>query len=199
MQRAALGFRVHSGWAALVAVAGSPPAVIDRRRIAIADPAIAGSVQPFHAAEGLAPAKAERHIRRCSESTQRLARGTLRAAVDRLRETGHEVAGCGVLLGSGRPLPPLAQILASHALIHTAEGEFFRDAVVDAAGHCGLAVTGVKERELLARAAADLRTTADDLQRRLAELGRAVGPPWQQDQKQAALVAWLALKTPSQR
>jgi hypothetical protein len=199
MQRAALGFRVHSGWAALVAVAGSPPTVIDRRRIAIADPAIAGSMQPFHAAEGLASAKAERLIQRCSESTQRLARGALGAAIDRLRQTGHEVVGCGVLLGSGRPLPPLPQLLASHALIHTAEGEFFRDAVVDAAGHCGLAVTGVKERELLARAAADLRTSADDLQRRLAELGRAVGPPWQQDQKQAALVAWLALKTPSQR
>jgi hypothetical protein len=193
MQRAALGFRVHSGWAALVAIAGSPPAVIDRRRIEIADPAIAGSVQPFHAAEGLAPAEAEQLIQRCSESTQCLARDALRSAVDNLRETGHAVAGCGVLLGSGRPLPPLAQILASHALIHTAEGEFFRDAMVGAARHCGLEVTGIKERELLARASADLHASVEELQRRLAELGRAVGPPWQQDQKQAALVAWLAL------
>jgi hypothetical protein len=199
MQRAALGFRVHSGWAALVAVAGSPLAVVDRRRIEIADPAIAGSVQPFHAAEELASAKAERLIQRCSKSTQRLARGALGAAIDRLRQTGHEVVGCGVLLGSGRPLPPLAQILASHALIHTAEGEFFRDAIVEAARHWSLAITGAKERDLLARAAADLRTPTEKLQRRLAELGRSVGPPWQQDQKQAALVAWLALATAGQR
>jgi hypothetical protein len=27
----------------------------------------------------------------------------------------------------------------------------------------------------------------------VAELGRACGPPWAQDQKSAALVAWLAL------
>jgi hypothetical protein len=199
MQWAALGFRVHSGWAALVAVAGAPPAVVERRRIEIADPAIAGSVQPFHAAEGLAPAKAERLIQRCSESTQRLARGALAAAVDELRMAGHGVTGCGVLLGSGRALPPLGQILTSHALIHTAEGAFFRDAIVEAAGHCGLAVTGVRERELLARATTDLRASAEELQRHLAELGRAIGPPWQQDQKQAALVAWLALAAVGQR
>jgi hypothetical protein len=199
MQRAALGFRVHSGWAALVTVAGSPPVVIDRRRVEIADPAIAGSVQPFHAAEELAPAQAERLIQRCRESTQGLARGALRAAVDRLRQAGHEVVGCGVLLGSGRPLPSLPQILASHALIHTAEGEFFRDAVVDAGCHCGLAITGVKERDLLVRASADLHASVEELQRRLAELGRAIGPPWQQDQKQAALVAWLALSKAGQR
>jgi hypothetical protein len=38
----ALGFRVHSGWTAMVAVAGSPasPVVLDRRRIETADTAI---------------------------------------------------------------------------------------------------------------------------------------------------------------
>ena len=43
MTHAALGLRAHSGWAALVAVAGTrgAPAVIDRRRIELADPTIA--------------------------------------------------------------------------------------------------------------------------------------------------------------
>jgi len=27
----------------------------------------------------------------------------------------------------------------------------------------------------------------------LSELGKAIGPPWQQDQKFAALAAWLAI------
>jgi hypothetical protein len=31
------------------------------------------------------------------------------------------------------------------------------------------------------------------MQSRIAALGRGIGPPWTQDQKFAALVAWLAL------
>jgi hypothetical protein len=32
-----------------------------------------------------------------------------------------------------------------------------------------------------------------ELLRRLAELGRPLGPPWSQDEKFAALAAWLAI------
>jgi len=31
------------------------------------------------------------------------------------------------------------------------------------------------------------------LERRVADLGKPLGPPWSQDQKCAALAAWLAL------
>ena len=52
-ETAALGFRVHSGWTAMVAVARplSKPVVLERRRIETADAAILGSKQPYHAAE----------------------------------------------------------------------------------------------------------------------------------------------------
>src|ERR1700680_4913840 len=75
LTRAAIGFRVHSGWAAVVAVAGSPlsPVVLDRRRIEIADRSIHGSVQPYHAAKELGMSKAESFLKRCSESSQALA------------------------------------------------------------------------------------------------------------------------------
>jgi hypothetical protein len=61
--RAALGLRAHSGWAARVAMAGTArgPAVVERRRILTADPAIRGSKQPYHAAEGWELAKATRY------------------------------------------------------------------------------------------------------------------------------------------
>ena len=51
-QGRAPGFRAHSGWAAMVAVAGTilAPLVIERRRVVIADPSMAGSKQPYHAA-----------------------------------------------------------------------------------------------------------------------------------------------------
>lgn len=177
--RAAVGFRAHSGWAAAVAVSGkiSAPLVVDRRRIEIADPQISGSKQPFHEAEGLPFKEAQRLIQRCTRSTDSLAERALRALVSDMEEQGYRVVGCGLLLASGRALPDLAAILASHALIHAAEGEMFREALVRASERCGLAVTKVRERELIESAVAALRTTADSLKRRLAELGRSLGPP----------------------
>src|SRR5947208_2598466 len=54
MKRAAIGIRAHSGWGALVAISGSPGSlrIIDRRRVIVADDAIAGSKQPYHFSEG---------------------------------------------------------------------------------------------------------------------------------------------------
>ena len=194
MTRAAVGFRAHSGWAALVAVAGPlcSPIVIDRRRIELVEPGI--PKQPYHAAEKLGLKEAEKLVRRCTDTARILARQALRAVVDEMREKcRHDVVACGLLLGSGRPLTTLAATLASHALIHTAEGELFRDALRDASQHCGLPVTGVKERDLFTCAAAKLRVPAHELLRRVTEMGRTIGPPWAEDQKHAALVGWLAL------
>ena len=192
---AALGFRAHSGWAAVVAIAGPPcsPRVVDRRRIELADPAIPASKQPYHAAEGLDLKAAEEVVRRSTEDARRLARQGLRGVIDDLRAGGHDVIGCGIVLASGRPATTLAATLASHALIHAAEGELFRDVLVRAGEHHELPVTRVRERELFPRGAAELSIPAGELERRVAELGHAIGPPWTQDQKYAALVAWLAL------
>ncbi len=194
MRPAALGLRAHSGWAALVAVAKTEnsPYVILRRRIETCDPAVRCSKQPFHAAESLDLSDAEALIQKCRESTQKLSRKALRAAADELRGKGFEIIGCGVILGSGRTLPDLKAILASHALLHTAEGEFFRKALVEAGRHCGLPVIGLKERDALEEASQKLHISASDLQKRITEMGRGIGPPWTQDQKYAALAGWLA-------
>ena len=192
---AAIGFRVHSGWAALVAVTGPLKSftVIDRKHITLADPAIKGSVQPYHAAERMPFADAERLIQRCIDSSRNLAYLELRKALDDLHRKKYRVTACALLLASGRPLPDLAATFASHALIHTAEGELFRDAVAHAAVRCELPVLKLKERELLDHAATRFHIAAADLQRRLTEIGRALGAPWRQDEKYAALVAALAL------
>lgn len=191
----ALGFRAHSGWAALVVVAGPPrrPTVVERGRIEIADPAIPGSKQPYHAAEGWPLAKAEEYLNSCIGKTKLLARRAVAAIVAGLREKGHHVVGCGILGASGRPLTTLAATLASHALIHTAEGELFRNALIEAGEECSLPTTRVKEKELFARAAEDLGTPVAELQRRVAEMGRPLGPPWTQDEKCAALLGWMVL------
>jgi hypothetical protein len=193
--RAVLGFRAHSGWAAAVAVSGPPsaPEVVDRRRIEIADAEDPDAKRPYHAAEGLDLGDAERLVRRCTQASQRLARAAVGTMLAELRTAGHGVVGCGLLQGSGRALPDLADILASHALIHTAEGQMFRDILAEAGRHHGLPVVEVRERELMARCTADLGLSADELTRRLTEMGRALGPPWRQDEKLATLAAWLAL------
>jgi hypothetical protein len=193
--RAALGLRPHSGWAALVAVSGTPrsPEVLDRRRIGIADPEIEGSLQPYHAAEDLELGKARKYLERCERRARRLARQALREVLEELRANGHDAAVCGLLLSSGRPLPALTQILASHALIHAADGEHFRDALRHAASHFQLPVNAVKEKEIWVRASADLMIPIEELHQLVNAIGKSVGPPWTQDQKLAALSGWLAL------
>jgi hypothetical protein len=197
---AAIGFRAHSGWAAAVALvqaSGGPadaPVMVTRRRIEMVDRGAAGVWQPYHAAVGLDIREAERLVGDCAARAAALAATALRGIVEDLRQLGHEVMGCGLLLASGRPLPELESILASHALIHTAEGELFRDALRAASRECGLPMTTVKERELFSRAAADLRLPAERIERHVAAMGKAIGAPWRQDQKFAAVAAWMALR-----
>jgi len=197
----ALGLRAHSGWAALVVVAGTPrsPRVIDRRIIKIADPQIPGSKQPYHAAESLPLAKAEEYLNRCINRTRHLAQESVREVVDDLRKRGHDLVGCGILTAADRPLPGLAEILASHPLLHTAEGELYRNALIEASEECGLPVRRVPERELFSLAVAELHMSAEKLRNRVTELGQSIGPPWTQDEKYAALLAWMLLATASRR
>ena len=188
----ALGFRAHSGWAVAVAVSGTPahPNVGERRRIEIADGAVPGSKQPFHAAEDLELPQAEALIRRCRERSEALATAAIRTLVAELGETP---VASGLVAGSGRPLPGLDAILRSHALLHTAEGEFYRDVIARASEACSLAVKRVPEREIWDRGAALFHQPADALRAQIDSLGRTLGPPWRQDEKLAALAAWIAL------
>jgi hypothetical protein len=192
---ATLGFRAHSGWAVVVAVAGTPDQslVLERRRIEIADIAIPGSKQPYHAAEPLAIDKAESLIRKCRDSSISLATRAIVEMVDQLKERSICAVGAGILFAAGRPLPDLAATLRSHALIHTAEGEFFREVLVSACEQCSLPVAKIKESQAWDRGAALFRATSTDLQRRIGELGKSIGPPWRQDEKLASLAAWIAL------
>jgi hypothetical protein len=181
----------------MVILGGNPnsPEVIDRRRLELADPDVPGFPQPYHAAEGLQLKQAEKLIGGCVDAAGRLARASLVKAVGELGDAGFKPVGCGLLLSSGRLPATLAGILASHTLIHSAEGELFRNALAQASRHCKLPLTTVKERELFDRAAAELDLALDDIQLHVAEMGRSIGPPWRQDEKFAALVAWLALVT----
>ncbi len=177
---AALGLRAHSGWAALVALGGSAasPEILDRRRIEMADDPEAK--QPYHAAEELPLAEARTLLDRFARVARERAAAGLGAALADLQTDGYDVVGAIVLTASGKPLPTLESILASHALIHTADGEHFRG-----------------EKALVAQAAKALGRAAPALQATVTAWGNPLGPPWTQDQKLSALAAWLGLVLPS--
>jgi hypothetical protein len=185
--------RVHSGWAVAVAVAGpdQAPRVVLRKRIELITPDVAR--QPYHAAVALNLEGAEDLIERSRAAVNRRAQEEVGALHFELKSRSFDVAGVGVLLASGRPLGTLAQTLASHAAIHTAEGEFFRNALIHASQHCGLPVMGVKERELFDKASADLQKPVEEIRSRITEMGVPLGPPWRTDEKLSALIAWLVL------
>jgi hypothetical protein len=194
-ERVALGLRSHSGWAVLIALQGpaSAPVVVARRRLKLCDTSFPR--QPYHAAENLPAARAEALVNRSLETATKLAREAVGAAVEERRAAGQELAGAGLLLSSSRPLPKeLAAILASHALIHTAEGEMYRDVLRAGCEKAGVEVAGMRERDLLASAGPRLKLAPDAIAARLAALGKPLGPPWTQDEKLASLAAWLVLR-----
>jgi hypothetical protein len=193
MRRAALGFRMHSGWGVLVAVSriGDSAEVVERRRIVVTDQAVPGASQPYHYAAELEFPKAERHIANCAALSERLALAAIEETVRGLEERSYRIVGAAVLLASGRALPPLAKILAAHPLIHTAEGEFFRNVVRQACERLKIAIVAIPERELEEQAKAVLGKEAGSMQRRIATMGRSIGAPWTKDHKAAALAALL--------
>lgn len=193
--QAALGFRSHSGWTAMVAVGGAAaaPAVLLRRRVELVDGAIRGAAQPFHAAAKMALPDAEAFLRNCAETAGAMARSALQAVLAELADQGHQTVACGLLLGSGRPTGELAAVLASHAAIHTAEGVFFRDALKQAAESLGLTVAGIRERDVWSEGAASLGIPVTELHQRISALGKSLGPPWRQDEKFSTVAAWAAL------
>lgn len=193
--RAALGLRAHSGWAAAILVCGSASdiSIVERRRIELCDAAVEGSKQPFHHAEPMAFPRAEAFIARCRKSTDALAAAALDDLMAIAAAQKLKLIGCGVLSASGRPLPSLKDILASHALIHAAEGEFYREALAQACTRAELKAVCIREREALRQASDQLGKPEAALKERLASLGKHLGPPWTQDQKLAALAAWTLL------
>jgi hypothetical protein len=190
--RVALGLKARTGRAVLVTVGGDvhAPQLIERLQVRLLPE---GTWAPYHAAEGLAPAAARASVRRSIAAAQRLATGAIGEAARRLAEGGHDVCGCAVLVGNGMPPWSTDEILAAHVRMHTAEGELFRDVLVNGARACGLAVTTLPVASALDDASRRLGLTGARLSARLAALGKAAGPPWGKDQKEAAAAALVAL------
>jgi hypothetical protein len=195
VQRTALGWSVHTGWAVLVAVSGSgaAAAVVDRRRVQMMPQRDVKRPRFVYHAAQLKPADGARLVREATEMSWTNAKAAIEAAADELRARGYDVVASGIIVGNKRLEAPLATIIESHALIHTAEGQLFRDAVRRASESAKLSVVEIGAKEVEARAARTLKLSEAALAARLTAIGGAAGRPWSKDHRQACLAALIAL------
>jgi hypothetical protein len=196
LQRAAIGFRVHSGWAAMVAVSleKGEPTILDKRKLLLVKTFSYTFRQPYHTAKKMEHSEAAEFVRGVEKESRELALAGIRSLQKELEKLDYKISGCSLLLASGRELPEFEEILASHALIHTADGELFRDSIRQSCGRAKLPLNAIKERDLLAAASKCLNKRPEFLNRQITALGKPLGPPWTQDEKFATLAAWLTLE-----
>jgi hypothetical protein len=186
-----LGFRPHTYWTAIVALAGSPaaPHVALRHKMVFA----AGQERSVYHQAAEAPAgAAEALIEDVRVAVEANARAGLSVVLEVLRKDGVQVR-CAVAPTGGRKLPPLADIVRVHTMQHAAEGEFYRDVVAAACEGLGLEVRRPVERELIALTCDKLGIERGRLDSILKDMGAALGSPWSEDQRLATLAAWTAL------
>ncbi len=187
-----LGFRPHTYWTAAVALTGSAaaPHVVVRHKIVFA----AGAERSVYHQAAEAPAgTAEALIDKVRVAVEANAKAGIGALLDLLKRDGLAVR-LAVAPTGGRKLPALADIVRVHTMQHAAEGEFYRDVVAAACGALGLPVRRPVERELIPLACDRLGVDRPGLEAILKQMGAALGPPWSEDQRLAALGAWLELE-----
>ena len=191
--RAAVGFRVKSGWATAVLLAGpaAAPRVVDRRVIELSDPAVPTSRQPYHAVMGAsggdAGARLEKHL---TKLVERVTRRSVRQLLQEYRRAGHPARRVGLVVGS--VIDP-ARIANDHIRAHALEGRLFRTVLERAVRSFRLPCAVMVERGAYATAADRFKRRENDVKRAVTELGRAIEGPWRADEKTAALAAWMAL------
>jgi hypothetical protein len=196
VKKAAVGFRVHSGWTAFVAVSleKGVPTILSRQRLQLVKTFSFKFRQPFHTAETMQLEEAGKFVSGVQTTAEHIAYRSLHSIQLDLKKLGYQLDRVALLLASGKPLPELETTLQSHALIHTADGELFREVLRRASTRCGLQITCTKERALLEQCTEVFSLKAPELLRRVTQLGRSLGSPWSQDEKFATLAAWLVLE-----
>lgn len=192
---AALGFKLHTGWAVLVAVNGTPTKfdVLLRRRVELLPSGDAIPRFMYHRAAEISLTQATQLIQQAEVAAVNAARLAVSEALEHLRELKFATIAAGIASASKPVLTDLAAVLRSHPMIHTAEAALFRRALAAACEKCGVAVAVAREREIWAHAGKASGLKEVLLRKRVEALRKSVGAPWGSDQKTATAYAVLAL------
>lgn len=165
----------RTGSAVAVALSGTAalPRFLARSEIGLIPPGL--PAQPYHEAAGLNLDDAVRTVGAVESAAERAAADGLRALAAAL--PAGAVRGVAVVVKPVSAPAQVAEILRSHAWMHAAEGELYRQAVLAAAARCGWTAHAVGQTALPAAEQA------------LAGLGQAAGRPWRRIEKDAARAA----------
>jgi hypothetical protein len=194
MSDAAVGFSVHTVWAASVTLVDwvSAPRVVDRRRLTLVETSEHDARFVYHAAAELDALAGAAVVAKAQNVARTQALQALTKLLEDLSAAGHSVSAVGLPVArSGEPTS-LDDLLRSHPRIHAAEGELFCGALVDAALSRGLRVVPVPAKKRLEEAARATGWRVECVRTSVGRLGRALGPPWALAQKEAALAALIA-------
>jgi hypothetical protein len=196
-RRVALGFRIKSGRAIAVAVAGSgaAPAVVLRCQVELCDPGVAATRQPYHAGFGTAQEDHE-EIARLTRIIERCAQRSIAALIHDVStatpQPGRQPGDLRAALVVGSVIDPAA-VGNLHIRAHANEGRLFRTVVERALAAHGIESTAIVAGQLTAAAALALKRTDAEIRRVMSEFGRTIGTPWRADEKSAATAAWMTL------
>ena len=190
-QPAALGFRVKSGWAAAVLLTDpvSSPELCDSDQINLSDPRLPETRQPYHAAMGKLetdPAKINQRV----SAVRTIAQQSMSTLLAGYRGKGYAITRAALVVGS--QTDP-ASIANPHIRAHALEGQLFRSVLEEALRAHSICVDIFIERNAYAQGATKLKESNENLRRVIQDFGRITPGPWREEQKLAALAAWLAL------
>jgi hypothetical protein len=184
------GFRIKSGWAAVVVLAGNVkrPGLCHAGVLEMSDPARPETRQPHHNRRGVQ----EEDKAAIASRSDLVALATRRAIHDLLAllaDKDLHLGGAGIVVGSlGDP----ARISNPHIRAHALEGRLFWKTLEQELTAQTIESQAFLDKELPVKAPARLRLDPVLLAEQLAGLGQGIRP-WRLEQKQAALAAWLLL------
>jgi hypothetical protein len=190
----ALGFRIKSGRAIAVVLAGSAssPNAVACRTVDLCDPNDADTRQPYHHGFYTHEEDAAEIARRVTV-VERCAADSVAALVASASDTGAlRRDACRAVLVVGSVIDP-ATVANPHIRAHASEGRLFRVAVQDALRAQGIDSDVVVDKTLTATASKRLGRSDGEIRMTIAALGRTLGGAWRADEKAAATAAWLAL------
>jgi hypothetical protein len=189
---AALGFRVKSGWAMAVLLAGSSsaPKLVRCQAILLSDPKIPQSKQPYHAALELPGKEGELAARKLRDVVRGAAKKSVGTLLKEAVALQYGVRGAALVVGS---LVDPATLHNEHIRAHGLEGQLFRTVLEDAFRARKILCEAFLKQDAYETAAGMLRRTPAQIKRAVAALGESHEGSWRAEEKLAALAAWVAL------
>src|SRR6266446_10056023 len=174
--RAALGFRVKSGWAAAILLTGSArsPQLCDVQRIDFSDPQLPGTRQPYHAAMGRLETDTKKISRRV-DVVRRITEKSIAKLLAGYRQQNFSIKRAALVVG--RQVDPRS-IANAHIRAHAFEGQLFRSVLEETLQASRIRTEILIERDAYAQGATKLKESNENVRRVIQNFGRAAQGPW---------------------